>query len=83
MQMKMASKDVEIYRGIEKWCEEHVQAGSAFLFDSKKFHRTLQITSEEWGFAYEVRNKKSKEMRKFSMHCRVRVCLLTFSGVST
>ena len=54
----MASKQVEEikrYENIERWCQDHVQNASDFLFDNEKFKRNLALASLRFDMEYEVR----------------------------
>ena len=50
--------EADSYDRIERWSQEHISAGSDFLFDPKLFQKALEEVCSEHQFKFEVSDER-------------------------
>lgn len=51
--------EADSYDRIERWSQEHISAGSDFLFDPKLFQKALEEVCSEHNFKFEVSDDRA------------------------
>jgi hypothetical protein len=59
--------EADSYDRIERWSQEHISAGSDFLFDPKMFRQALEEVCSEHQFKFEVSDERVQIIFHFSV----------------